>query len=176
MGQQIETTEFVTLLTSYQRRIYGYIATLLPNPADCEEVLQQTNLILWSKADEFRPGTSFRAWAFRIAQLEVVAHCRKNAREHRLFGSELVETMARELLDRDEDRTKIALTALRACLDKLDASDRELILHRYSTTDNVRQIAADLGRPVSSVYRSLDRIRFALLACIQQALAEEDRP
>jgi len=68
-------TEFVQLLTAHQRSLYLYIITLLPNPADVDDVLQSTNMVLWSKADEFVPGTDFGAWARRVAHFEVLAFC-----------------------------------------------------------------------------------------------------
>ncbi len=170
MNAPMEHAEFVQLLASFQRRLFGYIATFLPSPSDTEDVLQQTNLVLWSKAGEFRPGSSFRAWAFRIAYLEVTAFRRRGSRDRQLFSAELAATMADEV-NVDEDQS--ASEALSACLDQLPSRDRQLLMHRYGGQANVRQVADALGRPVTSIYRSLERIRFVLLACIQRKLATE---
>lgn len=172
MNQTPDRAEFVTQLTGYQRRLFGYIATLLPNPADTEEVLQQTNMVLWSKAHEFEPGTSFRAWSFRIAHLEVLGFLRRGSRERHLFGGALVETMAAEVEAFDSERPT---QALRTCLEKLSAADRDLIGRRYAVGATVKQVAESQNRPASSIYRSLDRIRYWLLECIQRALAAEGR-
>ena len=50
------TAEFVGLLLQHQRRIHGYIATMLTNWADADEVLQETSIVLWQKFDEFQPA------------------------------------------------------------------------------------------------------------------------
>jgi len=42
---------FVTALVENQRGIYAFIATLLPQPSDVEDVYQQTCLALWKKRD-----------------------------------------------------------------------------------------------------------------------------
>lgn len=176
MADSPEKIEFVSLLTNHQRRLYGYIATLLPNPTDTEEVLQQTNLVLWSKAEEFVLGTSFRAWSFRIAYLEVIAYCRRSNRERQLFGAELLETIGREAEDHEAHSAGHRAVALKGCLDKLRSADRELISARYRSETPVQQLAAAMGRPLSSVYRSLERIRFTLLECVKRTLATEESP
>ena len=68
-----DNMEFVRLLTGQQRQLYLYIIALLPNPTDVDDVLQATNMVLWSKADEFEPGSDFGAWARRVAHFEVLA-------------------------------------------------------------------------------------------------------
>ena len=67
------TERFVEHLTDQQRDLYAYIMTLLPRVQDADEVLQETNRILWTKRADFREGTSFRAWACRIAHYQVLA-------------------------------------------------------------------------------------------------------
>jgi RNA polymerase sigma-70 factor (ECF subfamily) len=166
-----EQTEFVQLLTNFQRRLFAYIATLLPHPADTEEVLQQTNLVLWSKAAQFEPGTCFRAWSFRIAYLEVLAFRRRGSRDRQVFSADLAETMAAEV----EDTGEPSAQALRACLEKLPSGDRDLLSRRYGGEGTIKQLAEAMGRPASSIYRSLDRIRYSLLNCVQRAQAAEDR-
>jgi len=65
---------FMRHFTANQRHIYLYIRSLTSSTADCEEIFQQTNLLLWQKFDTFTPGTNFKAWAFRIAWFEVRNH------------------------------------------------------------------------------------------------------
>ena len=73
------SAEFVSLLTGHQRKLYSFILSLLRNPSDADDVLQETNLVLWQKCNEFEPGTNFGAWAFRVAQFQVMAHRKKMA-------------------------------------------------------------------------------------------------
>ena len=68
------TEEFMRLFTHHQRHVYGYIRGLVPSLVEAEEVLQQTNLLLWEKFDQFQPGTNFRAWACKVAYLTVLKH------------------------------------------------------------------------------------------------------
>ena len=54
--------QFVERFVRSQDRIYAYVATLLPNRADAEEVFQQTSLVLWKKWRQFDPGCDIVRW------------------------------------------------------------------------------------------------------------------
>lgn len=173
MSQFQPTAEFASLLTSHQRRLFGYIANFLPNPADTEEVLQQVNVLLWAKAGEFEPGTSFHAWALRIAHYEVLSYFNRMKRDRKVFSAELLDIFAQELSDGDTDLISDTRLALQQCLAKLNQRDRSLVRRHYNEAVTVKQIAEEVGRPPASVYRSLDRIRHLLLLCIEKRLDEE---
>ena len=46
---------FVALFVKNQRRIYGYILTLVPDCNEADDLFQQTSMVLWEKSGEFRP-------------------------------------------------------------------------------------------------------------------------
>jgi DNA-directed RNA polymerase specialized sigma24 family protein len=48
LTERERSTRFVELLTGHQRKLYGYIATMLPGDPAVADVLQETNLDLWS--------------------------------------------------------------------------------------------------------------------------------
>ncbi len=48
-----------------------YIYTLVHISTDSDDLLQQTNLLLWKKHLEYKLGTNFMAWACRIAFFNV---------------------------------------------------------------------------------------------------------
>lgn len=59
--------EFVMLLTAVQPRLFSYLAMVLGDVHDANNVLQETNVTLWTKADDFTTGTNFFAWAREVA-------------------------------------------------------------------------------------------------------------
>jgi RNA polymerase sigma-70 factor (ECF subfamily) len=63
MDSSPQHDQFVERFVRSQDRIYAYVATLLPNRADAEEVFQQTSLILWKKWQQFDPSRDFVRWA-----------------------------------------------------------------------------------------------------------------
>ncbi len=41
--------EFVQLFTKWQRRLFLFILAQVPNLVEAEEILQETNLVIWRK-------------------------------------------------------------------------------------------------------------------------------
>ena len=171
MGPKVE--RFAQLLATCQRRGFLYALGLVHNSADAEEILQETNLVLWRKFDQYEPGTEFARWACRIAYYEVLKFREKRARGERIFTSDFIETLATES-ERSMDLLDARRDALVRCLEKLRKSDRQLILRRYQERATTRTVAEALGRSVQGTRRALHRIRMALLACVERTLAAEE--
>jgi RNA polymerase sigma-70 factor (ECF subfamily) len=162
--------EFVQEFTKHQRRLYLYILAQVGRPTDAEEILQETNLVVWRKADRFTPGTSFFAWSSRIATFEVMKHRERRGREKLRFSPEFIDAIAQDAAEASEhweERRK----ALSVCLGKLRPRDRELVERRYAPGENGKSVAEDLGRPINAVYQSLGRIRRTLMECVNRQLA-----
>jgi RNA polymerase sigma-70 factor (ECF subfamily) len=53
------SAEFVTQITREQRQLHAFVLSLVWNPSDADEVLQETNLALWEKAAEFDGSRPF---------------------------------------------------------------------------------------------------------------------
>ena len=166
--------QFARLLATCQRKVFLYALGLLHNATDAEEVLQETNIVLWRKFDEYEPGTAFDRWACRVAYFEVLKYREKAGRDRRVFGVPLIETLAAEagsVLDEFDDRRD----ALEGCLAKLRDVDKALVLQRYQPGATTRGVAETLGRSVQGTRKSLHRIRASLLTCIERTLAAEER-
>ena len=170
--QQPPGEEFVQLFTQNQRRLYLYILAQVPSPIDAEEILQETNVVIWRKCEVFQAGTNFFAWACRIAGYEVLKHRERRRRDRVRFSNRFVEQIAVEALA-DVENLEERRRALIDCLGKLQEKDKELIQRRYAPGETGKSLAEFLGRPANSVYQSLSRIRRTLLECIRRRLAAE---
>jgi RNA polymerase sigma-70 factor (ECF subfamily) len=163
---------FVAALLRHQRRIYLFIASLLPHPSDVEDVYQQTCLALWNKRDQLPEVRDFFSWACGFARNEVLHQIRKNSRSRHLYlPDDLLATLAGEFeqdLAQDDDR----LIALTGCLARLQPPQRELLERAYQGIESIKEIAADIGLAAAALTMRLQRIRLALVKCIEAALAE----
>lgn len=163
---------FLVLHAQNHSRISAFVHALIPSWQDGEEIIQDTLVVLWRKFDEFNPSTSFFAWAARIAQYEVLNYRRDNRRKRVLvFDEDVLESLAgaaiRQLHDIELERE-----ALEVCLQKLPASDREVIRVRYQAGGDVHLVAELLQRTTGHAQRVLRRIRSSLIRCVQQRIAE----
>ncbi len=162
--------EFVRLFTQSQRSLYLFILPLVHTAADAEEVLQETNVVVLSKWNQFQAGTNFLAWCRAIARLEVFRFRRRNFHRLQLLDDDVMNLIAEDIeedpVDHEQQRR-----ALGDCLEKLRESDRDLIRRRYSDGATGDDVAHQLGRPANSVYQSLGRVRRTLLECIRRRIA-----
>ena len=160
--KHLSETDFVLLITSHQAVIYAYILTLLPDRVAAQDVLQETNLVLCRKVGEFEPGTSFKAWAFRVAYWQTMAHLKRIKRSGLVTLEpevmELVALEAEEQLADFEDRH----LALKSCLQKLPAGDASILLAHYQRGESLAVISGRLGRTRDALKQVLLRIRRTL--------------
>jgi RNA polymerase sigma-70 factor (ECF subfamily) len=162
--------DFVQLFMRHQRRLFLHILAQVPQPVDAEEILQDVNVIAWSKFEQFRAGTNFLAWVSQIATFEILKYRSKKRRERLQFSEEFLDVIAQESLKQAE-QLEDRRAALKECIEHLRSRDRELIRQRYSGEESGKELAETIGRPANSVYQSLGRIRRTLLECIQRRLA-----
>jgi len=164
--------EFVQLFTRSQRQLYLYILNQIPSPVEAEEILQEVSVVVWRKMNLFERGTNFLAWAYQIANLEVLKFRERRHREKLRFSEEFIEHIAAAAVSESE-ALEARRQALLTCIGRLRDSDRQLIEERYSIGENGLSVARKLGRPANSVYQSLGRIRRVLMECINRRLAME---
>lgn len=163
------------LFTRHQRPLFLYLLTRIPNPVEAEEVLQETNIIIWRKFHQFATGSNFLAWATQIARYELLKYRERQQRDKLRFSDRLVEELTEEEVE-DPIHWEQRREALIQCLKKLRAKDRELIERRYRPGESGLSLAEFMERPVNSVYQSLGRIRRTLLECIHRELNAETGP
>ena len=168
------TERFVALMNQHQGRLSAFVESLVADFSAAQDILQDTNLILWRKRDNFRDGTNYWAWACKIAYNEVLHHRRTLSRSKLVFGDVLLEQLAavtEERLEMHPDRTRL----MRDCVEELSDRQRTAIQLRYSGTTTVAEIAEQQGTTANAVSKLLQRGRDALLECVERKLAEEER-
>jgi RNA polymerase sigma-70 factor (ECF subfamily) len=145
---------------------------LVRQPADAEDVLQETNVVLWRKAAEFDATRDFLPWALRIAQLQAMAHLKRQKRFPITFDEPLLGVLADEAIAEAWD-LDVRRQALASCLQRLPERQRELIATRYEPVGSVNDPAHRSGKTPKAISEALRRIRRALLECIERTVALE---
>lgn len=168
----VEERNFGHLLIEFQPQIYGYIRSFISHESDAEEVFQEVASVLWRKFNHFESGTSFLAWALSVARYEIMYFWRKRSRDLLWFDDKLLETVADDTLAVN-DKSQELRAALEDCVSKLTARQKHLVRHRYQANTSVVELAKELGRPVSALYKSLMGIRGSLRLCISKAMGWE---
>ncbi len=159
--------EFVALLAQHDRSLTLYVISLCPNVNEADDILQDVKMVLWQKFDHFEAGTSFIAWARKIAFFKVLSYRKKKSKAPYLAD----ESILMEISDDAENRQQIWHNrglALDNCVGKMKEEQREILQMRYKEQMGIEAISEKLGRTQQAVYRQLSRLRQQLLECVRK--------
>ena len=165
--------QFLRLLLSSERELFRYVAALVPNIADAEEIVQETTVVLWSKFDQYDASQPFTPWACRFALNIAKQWLARRKRWQTVLDGELIDQLANrreELRPQFEQR----LRRLDHCLGKLPPHQRRIVDSYYFHRKSVESIAAESQRSVAAVYKLLQRIRALLRECLEHAALAGD--
>ena len=165
------STEFVAQITKSQRQLHAFILSMVWNPVEADDVLQETNLVLWEKVAEFDGNRPFLPWAMRFAQWQALAWLKRHKRQRLVFDDDLAKLLADEAAMAEPvfDARRVALAS---CFQKLKPEQRKLIARRYEPEASVNAMAEVAGTTAKAISDRLRRIRNALLECIEKTIAE----
>ena len=163
---------FLSLFLRSEREIFRYVAVLVPNVTDAEDIVQQTAVALWEKFDAYDPAQPFTPWACRFALNKARQWIEQRQRWKTLLDHGLAEelTQRRQELQPEFERR---LKHLEACLRKLAPGQRSLVEAYYYERTDIETLGGRTGRTAAAIYKMLQRIRQALQLCVEsQAKAE----
>ncbi len=140
---------------------------------DSTEVMQDVAAVLWRKFDSQNPPVEFRSWAFGVARMQVREFYRDQGRDRHIFAEDVQALIEQQVnvQTRHSDRRQEALDE---CLAKLSSDQRELVDQAYVTGARIDELAKLRGRTPMALYKTLHRIRVALMECMQRQLAREE--
>src|SRR5687767_1231758 len=152
---------FLSLFLRSEREVFRYVAALVPNVLDAEDIVQQTALALWEKFDSYDPSQPFTPWACRFALNKARQWMERRQRWQALLQGGLAE----ELLQRREElrpEIETRLKHLEGCIGKLPEGHRSIVEGYYYQRTGIEELAEDSGRTVAATYKTLQRVRQAL--------------
>jgi RNA polymerase sigma-70 factor, ECF subfamily len=165
--QPSDLDNFVELMTEHQGRLYVYILSLIADPDAANDVLQETNIVLWKESQQYVPGTNFKAWAFRIAHFQCMAFRQRRLRDKVLFSDEVVAALAIEAKELDANYERRAVALVR-CLEQIQPRSREALRLRYAEEVAVKDMASKMNCTSNAVSQLLFRARQWLVECVKR--------
>ena len=161
-----EQAAFDALVTEHQQRIYFFIRSMVFNPDDARDTLQDVNIVLYRKQDAYEHGTNFKAWAFTIARFECLSYLsRYKKNQWTTLDSGLLESLA-DAAEEKADDVEPCLKALRKCILALAPDVQHLISSRYQQGTPLDATATQMQTSVGALKQKLFRARKQLKQCI----------
>jgi RNA polymerase sigma-70 factor, ECF subfamily len=107
----------------YAKQLYAHALRMTRNPADAEDVLQESYLKAYRAYDTFTAGTNLRAWLYRIVTNTYINRYRSAQRRPDEVGSEDLEDFYLYKRIGDADTPSSARSAEQTVLDSLVHDD-----------------------------------------------------
>ena len=161
--------QFIESYVECQSGLYRFIATLVPNRADAEELFQEASLTAWRIRDRFDPMREMSPWLCGIARNLVAAHYRKQKSLAVTLDPDVVERLGQQQMDEDVVLRERA-RALNQCLEKLPVRQRDLVRQYYESDQTIQSFSQAQGLSAEAVYKMMQRVRLALFQCINQSM------
>lgn len=175
VATEIQYEQFTRLFLASEREIFRYVAAIVPNVHDAQDIVQETAIALWKKIDQYDPAEPFVPWACRFAVYEARNYARKSDRWQAFLNDELAATLVSRLGEMSAD-LDLRAEYLDGCVGELASSEQQVVRSYYFDRDPVETVASSSGRSVEAIYKALQRIRKTLLACILRNIESDGRP
>ncbi|MGI9245034.1 MAG: sigma-70 family RNA polymerase sigma factor [Verrucomicrobiales bacterium] len=156
--------------TSAQPAVAAYVASMVRDRHDREDVLQETALAVMGSFGSYDPTRPFQAWAVGVARNQIRLYLRRRGRDRLVFGDETMATLGSTF---ENAMPPEELDYLPGCIDQLEGRARELCDLRYQDGLKPAAISKKVGMTANTVAKALQRIREQLRACIKLSLARE---
>ncbi|MFO0823702.1 MAG: hypothetical protein U0792_11395 [Gemmataceae bacterium] len=150
---------------------FVYVHTLVNNHTDAEEVLQNTNLVLWREFHTFESGTNSPRGPAASRSIRSWPSARRSSGT--AFSSRTTSRQSRTRPIRRRMRWKNRPSAGRLSGEAFD-DQRELIRLRYTEEGSIEAVAKHVRRTVDAT-DALSCIRHTLHECVTRTLARENR-
>jgi RNA polymerase sigma-70 factor, ECF subfamily len=153
---QGSTDAFGELFSRYKQPVYGFFRRRITDPAQAEELAQETFLAVLRASARYQPSALFRTYLYSIGFKILGAYRRKAAFRSAFLGTGAgsPEPSVPNTLDTE--------VLLRQAVGKLELLDREILLLREFEQLTYAEIAELLRVPVNTVRSRLFRARMAL--------------
>lgn len=170
---------FGLLVTKYQRKLARLIGRMVRDPAEVEDIVQDSFIRAYRALPGFRNDSAFYTWLYRIgvntAKNWLVTHGRKVSATDRMDGEEADSGGQVELLHDSDTPERLLMTrqigdTVNAAMEALPEDLRTAIMLREIDGLSYEEIAQVMECPIGTVRSRIFRARDAISAKLRPLL------
>jgi RNA polymerase sigma factor (sigma-70 family) len=162
LSDRLAEVRFRGLYADHGREILAYALRRVSDPEDAADVVAETFLVAWRRADEVPPGEQARLWLYGVARRALANQQRGERRRERL-GERLRADLAPALAGAPDPPDPDVLAAL----ERLQPEDREVLRlsawEELSPSEVARTLGISAVAARSRLHRARRRLRRALM-------------
>jgi RNA polymerase sigma-70 factor (ECF subfamily) len=168
----------------YLDGLYSYALILTRNPAEAEDLVQETYVRAIQAMGRLRADSNVKGWLFTILRNIWFNQLRKRRNGPQMVEIEVDDDVANRIVEPSKDSydlyvNKMETEQVRAAIQELPVEFREIILLREYEELSYREIASILDCPVGTVMSRLGRarakLRTRLVATLKRSVSFEVR-
>jgi RNA polymerase sigma-70 factor (ECF subfamily) len=168
-----DAAAFESLYREFYPRLFEFVLRILGHPSDVEETINDTMLVVWNKAAEFREQSKVSTWIFGIAYKKALKRLKSNRRlADREIQREVEEQDDRDPADAVNSQAVIA--RVRAAVGALPLAQRSIVHLAFFYGYSYAEIAEIVGCPVNTVKTRMFYARERLRPVLDRAMALEN--
>jgi RNA polymerase sigma-70 factor (ECF subfamily) len=162
---------FTHLLLESEPVMLRSILVSVPHRTDAREILQETAVALWRQFENYDPERPFLNWAMGFARIETRRFLSRESRRAQL-SEKAMEALKQEMQGSQEFDSALK-RHLATCLGKLSEKAQRQVKGYYLEDHTPQTLSQREGRTVEAVYKTIQRARRELQACIERQIKSE---
>ena len=171
-GAMADQATFVEDAMEFMPSLYSAALRMTRNPADAEDLVQETYLKAYRGFGGFQEGTNLRAWLFTILRNTYFSDCRRRRRE----VEDRDGVKAADLSVHPEQPGHLDMQDFRRALDSLPADQREALVLVGAAGFSYEEAAAISGCAVGTIKSRVNRARSKLIELLSISPPHEYGP
>jgi RNA polymerase sigma-70 factor (ECF subfamily) len=159
--------------------LYSYALVLTRNPAEAEDLVQETYVRAIPAMGRLRAGSNTKGWLFTILRNVWLNQLRKWRNGPQMIEMDVGDDVANSIVETSKDShdlyvSKLEAEQVRAAIQELPINCREIILLREYEDLSYQEIANLLDCPVGTVMSRLGRARAKLRVLLSTTLKRSE--
>jgi RNA polymerase sigma-70 factor (ECF subfamily) len=173
---------------NYADELYGYAMTKTSKSELAEDLVQETFLAGLKSLDSFKGNSSERTWLYAILKFKIADHYRKASTRNEIPNSKIgneegsyVDNYFKDDGDWKENampqdwgvdysstlENKELGTALNACIEKLPANQKQVIVLKFIDDQETENVCKELNIAATNYWVIIHRAKLQLRACLE---------
>lgn len=162
-----------TIVNQYKLMVRSYVASILFNQSDIDDLTQETFITAYKKLSEFDSSKNFGSWIRGIARFKMTNYMRATKRRGNLMGNfkeKVIDIISPEIEQKLKAESDHSIKALLTCISKLPQNMR-LVIKSGLNGIKAQNLAEEINSTPGAIYNLQYRANGLLRDCVKKEIS-----